>query len=188
MNWHSDQRGNRKNDKNYCLDDNLVIYLVGKFNSMDSRQFADGYCLEGYTRLTTVSDGASKLLLYAHPHFQGKEWYDWVYVHFEEFNSSGDAVETFYPAKVLRFVTINNITEAVIHCAENVVHWNDVEENFIVKTKLGSRVDVSIVSVPISSLVHPICAIPDYGSDSLSYIIVLPKRNWSRYFGNKIRL
>jgi len=74
----------------------------------------------------------------------------------------------------------------VIHCAENVVPWNDIEENFIVKAKLGSRVDVSIVSVPISSLVHPICAIPDYGSDSLSYLIVLPKRNWSRYFGNKI--
>jgi hypothetical protein len=56
-----------------------------------------------------------------------------------------------------------------------------------VRTKLGSRVEVSIVSVPISSLVHPLCALPDYGSDSLlCYIIVLPKRNWSRYFGDKI--
>ena len=54
------------------------------------------------------------------------------------------------------------------------------------RTKLGTTLSVSIVSVPISSLVHPLCALPDYGNDSLSYLIVLPKRNWSRYFGDKI--
>jgi hypothetical protein len=52
-----------------------------------------------------------------------------------------------------------------------------VEDSFIVKTNLGSRVDISIVSVPISSMVHPLCALPDYGSGSSSYIIVLPKCN-----------
>ena len=101
-------------------------------------------------------------------------------------NASGDTVENFYPAKILGFVTINNVTEAVIHCAEKPFNWSEVEEKFIVRTKLGSTLSVSIVSVPISSLVHPLCALPDYGNDSLSYIIVLPKRNWSRYFGDKI--
>jgi hypothetical protein len=83
---------------------------------------------------------------------------------------------------------VNNVTEAVIHCAEKPLNWSDIEENFIVvRTKLGSTVEVSIVSVPISSLVHPLCALPDYGLDSLSYIIVLvPKWNWSCYFGDKI--
>ena len=95
-------------------------------------------------------------------------------------------LKNFYPARILGFITVNNVTEAVIHCAEKSLKWSDVEENFIVRTKLGSRVEVSIMSVPISSLVHPLCALPDYGSDSLSYIIVLPKRNWSRYFGDKI--
>ena len=66
---------------------------------------------------------------------------------------------------------MNNVIEAVIHCAEKPLKWSDVEENFIVRTKLGSRVEVSIVSVPISSLVHPLCTLPDYGSDSLCYII-----------------
>jgi hypothetical protein len=28
--------------------------------------------------------------------------------------------------------------------------------------------------------------IPDTGGDRLSHIIILPKRNWSRYFGDKI--
>jgi hypothetical protein len=154
---------------------------------MDSSEFENGYRLQGYTRITTRSGDGCQILLYAHPSFQGNEWYDWVYVHFEEISASGDAVENFYPARILGFITVNNVTEAVIHCSEKPLNWSDVEENFIVRTKLGSRVEVSIVSVPISSLVHPLCALPDYGSDSLlCYIIVLPKRNWSRYFGDKI--
>jgi hypothetical protein len=184
--WHSDRQCVRENDKKYCLHKLLVTYIVSKLDLMDSSEFANGYRLQGYTRITTRSGDGCKIILYAHPSFQGNEWYDWVYVHFEEISASGDAVENFYPARILGFITVNNVTEAVIHCAEKPLKWSDVEENFIVRTKLGSRVEVSIVSVPISSLVHPLCALPDYGSDSLCYIIVLPKRNWSRYFGDKI--
>ena len=184
--WHSDIQGVRKNDKNYCLHKLLVTFILSKLDLMDSNEFENGYRLEGYTRITTKSCDGCKILLYSHPSFQGNEWYDWVYVNIEEINSSGDAVENFYPARILGFITLNNVTEAVIHCAEKPFNWSDVEKNFIVRTKLGSRVEVSIVSVPISSLVHPLCALPDYGSDSLSYIIILPKRNWSRYFGDKI--
>jgi len=79
-----------------------------------------------------------------------------VYVHFEEINASKDAVENFHPARILGFTTVKNVTEAVIHCAEKPFNWSDVEDNFIVRTKLGSRVEVSIVSVPISLLVHPL--------------------------------
>ena len=184
--WHSDIQGVRKNDKKYCLHKLLVTFILSKLDLMDSNEFENGYRLEGYTRITTKSCDGCKILLYSHPSFQGNEWYDWVYVHFEEINSSGDAVENFYPAMILGFITLNNVTEAVIHCAEKPLNWSDVENNFFVRTRLGSRVEVSIVSVPISSLVHPLCSLPDYGSDSLSYIIVLPKRNWSRYFGDKI--
>ena len=184
--WHSDRSGIRQNDKNYCLHKHLVTFILSKLDSMDASVFENGYSLEGYTQIMTRSGDRCKLLLYAHPSFQGIEWYDWVYVHFEEINATGDTVENFYPAKILGFVTINNVTEAVIHCAEKPFNWSEVEEKFIVRTKLGSTLSVSIVSVPISSLVHPLCALPDYGNDSLSYIIVLPKRNWSRYFGDKI--
>ncbi len=54
---------------------------MGKFDSMDAGEFKNGYRLEGYTRVTTMSNGGSKFLLYVHPSFQGKEWCDWVYVH-----------------------------------------------------------------------------------------------------------
>jgi hypothetical protein len=42
---------------------------------------------------------------------QGKKWYNWAYVHFEELNASGMVVENYYPAKMLGFITINGITE-----------------------------------------------------------------------------
>jgi len=184
--WKSDYSGIKQNDKNYCLDKQLVTFILSRLDLMDESVFENGYTIEGYTRFTTRSSDGCKLLLYAHPSFQGIEWYDWVYVHFEEINATGDTVENFYPARILGFVTINNVTEAVIHCAEKPFNWSEVEDKFIVRTKLGSTVSVSIVSVPISSLVHPLCALPDYGNDSLSYIIVLPKRNWSCYFGDKI--
>ena len=55
------------------------------------------------------------------------------------------------------------------------------------KTFIGSNIDESFVTVPILSLVHLLCVFPDYGGNGKSYIVVLPKRNWSRYFGNRIR-
>ncbi len=71
-------------------------------------------------------------MLYAHPFFQGKEWYDWVYVHFEENNASGETIENYYPVRILGFVTLNNATETVINCSEKPINWTDLEDNFFV--------------------------------------------------------
>jgi hypothetical protein len=57
---------------------------------------------------------------------------------------------------------------------------------FFVKLQLGTDVNISFVAVPIESLVHPLCVIPDSGGDRDIYFVVLPKRNWSRFFGEKI--
>ena len=108
-------------------------------------------------------------------------------MHFEETHATGETVENFYPAKILGFITINNITEAVIQCSEKPLIWTDLSDKFFVKTVLGTNHDESYVTVPISALVHPLCVFPDYGGNRDSYIIVLPKKNWSRYFGNRIR-
>ncbi len=43
------------------------------------------------------------------------------------------------------------------------------------------------MTVPIDALVHPLCVLPDCGGDPNTYFVVLPKRNWSRYFGDKIK-
>jgi hypothetical protein len=57
---------------------------------------------------------------------------------------------------------------------------------FFVKLKLGTDFNISFVTVPIEGLVHPLCVIPDSGGDRDIYFVVLPKRNWSRFFGERI--
>ena len=76
-------------------------------------------------------------------------------------------------------------TEAVIQCSEKSLIWSDVENNFMVKIKIGTDMEISHVTVPITALEHPLCVIPD-GCDLSSYIIILPKRNWSRFFGDRV--
>ncbi len=71
--------------------------------------------------------------------------------------------------------------------SENPLIWSDLENKFFVKTIIGTDMDVSYVTVPISALVHPLCVIPDYGGHQMSCMIVLPKQNWRRYFGDKIQ-
>ncbi len=55
----------------------------------------------------------------------------------------------------------------------------------MVKIKIGTDIEISYVTVPITALVYPLCVIPD-GGDLMSYIIILPKRNWSRYFSDRV--
>ena len=76
--------------------------------------------------------------------------------------------------------------EAIIQYSEKPLVWTDVQNIFFVKTIIGTDMDISYVMVPITALVHPLCVIPDTGGDQASHIIILPKRNWSRYFGDKI--
>ncbi len=56
---------------------------------------------------------------------------------------------------------------------------------FFVKMKLGTDFNISFVIVPIETLVHPLCVIPDSGGDSDIYFVVLPKLNWSQFFGER---
>ena len=141
--------------------------------------------ITGYTQAIITANDQTKTILYAHPCILGNKWYDWAYVHFRESTSNGIENDTYYPAQILGFITINGTTEAAIRCSEKPLNWRDVELNFFVKFTLGQIVEVSVVTVPLSALVHPLCVIPDYGGDKNTYIVVLPKRNWSRFFGDK---
>ena len=97
-------------------------------------------------------------------------------------------MESLYPAKILGFIKFEDRTEAVIQCSEKPLRWSRVKKNFLVKVSLGTNDATSTVTVRLSSLVHPLCVIPDYGGNGTSYIVVLPRRNWSRYFGDRIKL
>ena len=38
----------------------------------------------GYTRLTTISQDGNQVIYHANPHIQGRMWYNWAYLLFEE--------------------------------------------------------------------------------------------------------
>jgi hypothetical protein len=101
-------------------------------------------------------------------------------------NNQGEEIENHYPSKILGFLDIEGEREAVIQCSVKPLVWSVVERDFIVQLKLGMDFNISFVTVPIECLVHPLCVIPDNGGDRDIYFVVLPKRNWSRFFGERI--
>jgi len=178
--WAWDDR-KFKDQQKYVLSRELVMMLLRK-----SQSVAIGKQVIGYTMLVITTSSGNTTLFYAHPCFQGNEWYDWALVHFEEQNQSGGIQERYYPSKVIGFIEVDGIREAIIQCCLEPLEWSTVQAKFFVRITLGSDVDISFVTVPIDSLVHPLCILPDKGGDPNRYFVVLPKRNWSRYFGDKI--
>ncbi len=73
----------------------------------------------------------------------------------------GDVIETYYPSKLLGFITTNGTSEAVVQCSVNPLRWDDIQQNFIVEIELGLNFDVSFVFIPIESVAHPLCVIPN---------------------------
>jgi hypothetical protein len=142
----------------------------------------------GHTRAIVTSPTTNKLIIfYAHPCYKGEQWYNRAMVHFEETDNLGHKVENFHPLGLLGFITTNRTRKVVIQCSINPTDWNNIQQNLIVETQLGTNFHVSFLIVPIDSSVHPLCVFPDDGSNQTNkYFNVLPKRNWSRYFGNNI--
>jgi hypothetical protein len=101
-------------------------------------------------------------------------------------NNRGELIENHYPSKILGFLSIEGKCEAVIQCSVKPLLWSAVERISFVKMKLGMYFNISFVTVPIEALVHLLCVIPDSGSDSDIYFVVLPKCSWSQFFGERI--
>ena len=95
--------------------------------------------------------------------------------------------ESYYPSKIIGFIEVGDKQEAAIQCSEKPLEWKTVETKFFIAITIGTDSDISFVTVPIDALVHPLCVLPDIGGNTNSYFVILPRRNWSRYFGDKIR-
>ncbi len=54
---------------------------------------------------------------------------------------------------------------AVVWCSTLPINWTDVQKKFILKCKLGEDFNVPYVTVPVSSILHPLITFPDYGGD-----------------------
>ncbi len=101
-------------------------------------------------------------------------------------NNQGEQIENHYPSKNTCFLAIEGKCEAVIQCYVKPLLWSVAERFFFVKMKLGMNINISFVTVPIEALVHPLCVVPDSGGDRDIYFVVLPKRDWSQFFGERI--
>jgi hypothetical protein len=179
--WAYDDRKVKEGQK-YRLCRELVTVIHRKF-----KWCRHGQRVNGYTKVAVKSHSGGDTSFYAHPSLQGHAWYDWALVHFEEQIGSGNTIESYYPSKILGFIEVGDKQEAVIQCSEKPLEWKTVKTKFFVAITIGTDYDISFVTVPIDALVHPLCVLPDSGGNANSYFVVLPKRNWSRYFGDKIR-
>jgi hypothetical protein len=168
-------------NRNHQLHEDFVKMLCGQL------QGSVGTSVTGYTK-AVISCSGIRTAFYAHPCFRGHKWYDWALVHFEEQNQQG-VVETHYPSRILGYLSIDGKQEAAIQCSSKPIDWNTVERQFIVPIKLGTDFNISFVTVPIDALVHPLCVFPENVDDECdTFYVVLPKRNWSRYFGDRIQI
>ena len=129
------------------------------------------------TLISHTSDGDCTFR--AHPCYRGKPWYDWAYASFIEQNKCGDDQENLYPSKILGFVELpyGMVQYAVVQCSVSPVPWDILERKFTLELNLGTCFNVSFVIVPVSSIVHPLCVFPNYGSnDSTSYFLYCQKK------------
>ncbi len=93
----------------------------------------------GYTKANLMLLSNEQSIFYAHPCYQGHDWYGWAMVHFEEKNNSGELFDSLYPSRLIGFISINGESEAVVQCSLKLLSWDDVEKNFIQEIQLGTN-------------------------------------------------
>ena len=72
--------------------------ILKEMRKKNITELGEEFMIEGYTRATATTKNGNRVIFYAHPYFQGRKWYDWAYVHFEEMTASGASVEKYYPS------------------------------------------------------------------------------------------
>ncbi len=75
----------------YNLNKGYVIVLHNRLCS------SIGTIVTGFTKATITSTSGECTQFYAHPCFQGHQWYDWALVQFQEVNNQGEEIENHYP-------------------------------------------------------------------------------------------
>jgi hypothetical protein len=87
--WLCDKKNIKRNNNKLCLNKDSVRVLLRKISDISDTNCAGDITVTGYTRATINMDDSSKIILYAHPCFQGNPHYDWAYVHFQEVSPDG---------------------------------------------------------------------------------------------------
>jgi hypothetical protein len=124
VNWSYDFQILKESSDKYNLHKNYLEVLHKRFCS------SIGTIVTGFTKATITSTSRECTQFYAHPCFQGHQWYDWALVHFQEVNNQGEQIENCNPSKILGFLSIEGKREAVIQCSVKPLLWSAVERFF----------------------------------------------------------
>jgi len=141
----------------------------------------------GYTQMI-MENHDSRVCYYAHPSFKGHEWYDWTYLHYSEWDVDDTPVDKYYPSQLLGFISVDDGPTEIAACTSlTSVAWETIEDNLFKRFKLSEDFNNNCVICSVCAVVHPLCVIPDFGGNKNAYMVVLPKCNRSRYFGDQIQ-
>ncbi len=98
VNWSYNYQIVKGSSDEYNLNKDYVKVLHIKLCS------SIGTIVTGFTKAKITSTSREHTQFYAHPCFQGHQWYDWALVHFQEVNNQGEQIENLYPSKILSFL------------------------------------------------------------------------------------
>jgi hypothetical protein len=124
VNWSYDYQIMKGSSEKYNLNKDYVKVLHKRLCS------SIGTIVTRITKATITSISGEHTQFYAHPCFQGHQWYDWAFVHFQEVNNQGEEIENHYPSKILGLLDIEGKREAVIQCSVKPLLWSVVERFF----------------------------------------------------------
>jgi hypothetical protein len=100
INWSYDYQIAKGSSEKFNLNKDYVKVLHKRLCS------SIGTIATGFMKATITLTPGECTQLYAHPCFQGHQWYDWALVHFQEVNNQGEQIENHYPSKILGFLAI----------------------------------------------------------------------------------
>ncbi len=122
VNWSCDVQILKGSSDKYNLNKDYVKVLHKRLCS------SIGTTVTGFTKATITSTSGEPTQFYAHPCFQGRQWYDWAIIHFQEDNNQGEQIENHYPSKILGFFSLKGKRKAVIQCSVQFfgVQWKEL--------------------------------------------------------------
>ena len=176
------------------IDDNVVSQIV---YFAWNQGWLKGFQVKGHTYCKMELLGRMELFLFEDNYRGGKSWFDWCLVECQ----CDEGLET-HAAMILSMfkivtsgVVVKDLCEdaaeepsyyTVVQLSKGPVSMSNMERDFISPFSLGDDYDSDFKVVTLGSIIHPLAVFKNYGGHSEEHFCILPKRKWSRYFGDKI--
>ncbi len=127
VNWSYNVQILKGSCEKYNLNKDLVKVLHRRLCSSIRKN------LTGFMKATITSTSGERTQCYAHPCFQGHQWFYFAVVYFQRVNNQGEQIENPYLSKILGFFSIEGKCEAVIQCSVKLLLLSTVERTFLLR-------------------------------------------------------